>query len=368
MISAVTLRDYVTMLFVRMGCGYDAASTVADVLVEGDLRGASSHGVTRVKDYYQLVEAKRLCPSAVPEVVYQSPSTATLSGASALGPVVAQRGMQLAIDKARTAGTGWVAVRGSHHFGVAAYYSSMALEANMVGVAMSNGYPLVAPVFCTSRMLGTNPISVAVPALRHSPLLFDFSTASITRSRLLSAAADRVELPRGLVQDALGCPTTDPSTIQRGGAILPLGGDRVHGGHKGFCIGAVVDIFSSLFSGANFGPFVPPPVSYLPLPSERVGEGIGHFFGAIRVDAFRPEQEFRQAVDQWIEVFRTAKGVEGTPGVIIPGEQEQLTKDTRLKDGIPLSPQVVRDLNGVAKVLGCESIPYTPDSEKKNEG
>ena len=177
-----------------------------------------------------------------------------------------------------------------------------------------------------------------------------------------------MELPRGLVQDALGCPTTDPSTIQRGGAILPLGGDRVHGGHKGFCIGAVVDIFSSLFSGANFGPFVPPPVSYLPLPSERVGEGIGHFFGAIRVDAFRPEQEFRQAVDQWIEVFRTAKGVEGTPGVMIPGEQEQLTKDTRLKDGIPLSPQVVRDLNSVAKVLGCDSIPYTPDSERKNEG
>ena len=164
----------------------------------------------------------------------------------------------------------------------------------------------------------------------------------------------------GWIQKKDGSPSTNPHELKDGGALIPLGSDREHGSHKGFCLGAWVDIFSAVLSGANYGPWVPPFVSFLAPPSDPVGEGIGHFFGAMRVDAFRPTSEFKLHMDNWITRFRSAKTVDGEPAVIIPGDPEREYESSRVNDGIPLDPSVVKDLRDLA-----EKMKVTFSSEGK---
>lgn len=353
MLSVSYLQEYLTGLFVNIGCSFADAQVVTQSILEAELRGLDAYGVVYVERYYELIRAKRINLKPEMRVLYQTPSTATLEADAALGPLAAKRGMEIAIEKATTAGTGWVAVRGSNHFGVAAYYSMLAIEKDMVGVAMTNSEPLVAAINGTTRMLGTNPVSVAFPAQKHPHLVFDFSTVPFSQGKLEKLPHP---LPNSIVQDAMGQPANNAATLKRGGAILPLGGDVAHGGHKGFCVGALVDIFSALFSGANFGPFVPPPFAYLPILTNPVGKGVGHFFGALRIDAFRPAAEFRAAVDEWIDTFRNAPGREGTPGIRIPGAAEHLLRTQRLKQGLELSSDALRSINKVAKALHYSAI------------
>lgn len=356
MISARELVDYLNYLFCRMGCPYDDASAVSSALVEAELRGVSAHGVRWVKRYYQMIANGRIKAEPDVRVVYQTPSTATIDGDSCLGAVAASRAMQVAIEKAQAVGSGLVAVRGSNHFGIGAYYVSQALEHDMVGVAVTNAPPIVAPVYSTSRMLGSNPIAMAMPALRYPPLVIDFATTAYSQELLEEMAQRGERVSAGVVQDAIGAPSSDPSTLGRGGALAPLGSDTEHGAHKGFCLSAMVDLISSMFGGAGFGPFVPPQVPYLPQSQCGEGYGVGHMFAAVRIDAFRPAREFKLAVDAWIETFRNAKGVEGTPGVVIPGEPERVMRELRLKEGIELSAETLRDLREVAQALGAEVL------------
>jgi L-2-hydroxycarboxylate dehydrogenase (NAD+) len=153
-----------------------------------------------------------------------------------------------------------------------------------------------------------------------------------------------LEAPTGWIQDANGNPVTDAHALKNGGALVPLGGDREHGSHKGYALGAIVDIFSAVLSGANYGPWVPPFPAYVPMPENQPGNGLGHFFGAMRIDAFRTEEEFRKNMDQWIRRFRSSKPVEGQSGVLIPGDPEREIEAVRKKDGIPLLPAVWEDL------------------------
>ncbi|MCK7557378.1 Ldh family oxidoreductase [Chitinophaga sedimenti] len=156
------------------------------------------------------------------------------------------------------------------------------------------------------------------------------------------------ETPTGWVQDKEGNTSTNPHELKSGGALLPLGGDREHGSHKGYCLGAVVDIFSAVLSGANYGPWAPPFVSFLPLPPNPVGEGLGHFFGAMRVDAFRPADEFKTHMDTWISRFRSTVPVSEEQPVLIPGDPEREMAAERIHSGIPLLLPVVKDLREVA--------------------
>lgn len=357
MLAARALTDYLTYLFGRMGCPYDDAREVASSLVEAELRGVSAHGVRWVKRYYQMVSAGRVNASPRVEVVYQTPSSATIEGDCCLGAVAASRAMRLAMAKAQAVGIGVVAVRGSNHFGIGAYYVTQALEQDMVGIAISNAPPIVAPVYSTSRMLGSNPIAMAMPALRNPPLVIDFSTTAYSQEQLDEMALRGESVSLGVVQDAIGAPTTDPSTLDRGGAMVPLGSDTEHGAHKGFCLLAMVDLLSSVLAGAGFGPFVPPQVPYLPAPTSESGRGVGHLFMAIRTDSFRPAREYKMAVDEWIETFRNAKGIVGTPGVVIPGEPERVLREVRLKEGIELPRETLRELREVARTLGADELP-----------
>jgi LDH2 family malate/lactate/ureidoglycolate dehydrogenase len=154
------------------------------------------------------------------------------------------------------------------------------------------------------------------------------------------------------VQTQSGAPSVNPHELKNGGALTPLGSDREHGSHKGFCLGAWVDIFSAVLSGANYGPWVPPFVSFLAPPPDPVGEGIGHFFGAMRIDAFRPASDFKAHMDNWITRFRSARTVADQAGVIIPGDPERASERERTTNGIPINPKVVEDLQAVAQKLG----------------
>lgn len=346
------LFDFTREAFMKMGCNHDHATTIAEVFLAAEIRDIPSHGMIRLKDYYQLWEKGRIKTSPDIRIVHETPSTAVVDGDMAVGMVPAKYSMELAIEKASVTGTGWVATRNSNHFGIAGYYSMMALEKDMVGICLTNANPLVAPTFSVSPMMGTNPIAVAIPAGKQPPLVADFATTPIARGKLAVAEKKGEKVAIGFVQDSKGHPSDDPAILKSGGSMLTLGGDRLHGSHKGYCLSALVDIFSAVFSGANFGPFVPPSVAYLPLLGEKVGEGTGHFFGAMRIDAFRDASEFKESMDKWIETFRAAKPAEGQEKVLIPGDIEREAEARKMKEGITLVPAVRDDLKAIATALG----------------
>lgn len=348
------LFDLTAGIFGKVGCPREDAEAVASVLVAAEMRGHASHGMLRVREYYDMWKAGRANPHPDVRVVHETPSTAVVDGDRCFGMVAGMKSMKLAIQKASETGTGWVATRNSNHFGIAGYYAMMALEHDMVGICVTNANPLVAPTWSVSPYLGTNPLAVAVPALNEPPFVADFATTPIARGKLAVAEKKGEKVPLGFVQDADGVPSDDPGILRRGGSMLTLGGDRLHGSHKGYCMTAVVDIFSALFSGANFGPFVPPSVAYLPVLDRKVGEGTGHFFGAMRIDAFRPAEEFRRSMDEWIQTFRNARTARGQEAVLIPGDPEREAEERGRREGITLVPSVVTDLKAIASELGIE--------------
>lgn len=348
------LFDFSCRVFEQIGCSVADAALAAKVLLLADLRGVDSHGVARLSGYIRLWEASRVnaCPAV--HIIHETPSTATVDGDGGLGLVVAPKAMQIAIDKAKQAGTGWVSVQNSNHFGIAAAHAMMALQHDMIGIAFTNASPLVAPTFSAERLLGTNPICVAIPAGSEPPFVADLATTTAANGKLEILQRKNEKAPEGWIQDKEGRISTNPHELKAGGALLPLGGDREHGSHKGYALGAVVDIFSAVLSGANYGPWVPPFVSFLPVGDELPGKGIGHFFGAMRVDAFRDAREFKKHMDQWIHRFRTAIPVPGKEKVLIPGDPEREFETERMKNGIPLVKAVYEDLQYLAERFEIE--------------
>lgn len=350
------LKKFTKAILLKMGHSEENAEIAATVLLSADLRGVDSHGVARLSGYVRLWEAKRINTNPNIRIVHESPSTGVVDADGALGLISAPAAMKIAICKAKVAGTGWVSVSNSNHFGIAGFHAMMALEENMIGIAMTNASPLVSPTFSLERLLGTNPIAVAIPAGTEPPFVADFATTTAANGKLEILQRKGEDAPSGWIQDKVGDSTTNPYALKDGGALLPLGGDREHGSHKGYCLGAVVDIFSAVLSGANFGPWVPPFVSFLPLPPDPVGKGIGHFFGAMRIDAFRPAEEFKNDMDIWIKRFRNAIPVAGAEKVYIPGDPERDMEFERIEKGIPLIQAVKKDLNLLAEKFDIPNL------------
>ena len=338
------LYAFSNKIFLAIGCSDEQAALAARVLLSADKRGIDSHGIARLSGYVRLWEVNRINTTPNLRIIHESPSTAVVDGDRGLGLVVAPFAMQVAIEKAAVAGSGWVSVQNSNHFGIAGYHAMMALEQDMIGMAMTNASALVAPTFSTERMLGTNPIAVAVPAGTEAPFVADMATTTAANGKLEILQRKHQEAPVGWIQDNHGHATTDAHVLKQGGALLPLGSDREHGSHKGYALGSVVDIFSAILSGANFGPWVPPFPAYVPMPENQPGKGIGHFLGAMRIDAFRPADAFKQDMDLWLKRFRSAQPVAGEERVLVPGDPERACEAEREKTGIPLLPAVVEDL------------------------
>lgn len=350
------LFDFTKSIFLKMGCPEKDADLASDVLLSADLRGVDSHGVARLSGYVRLWEKGRINAKPDIKVTYETPSTAVVNGDGGLGLVVAPFAMKVAIEKAKNVGTGWVSVKNSNHYGIAGYHAMMALEHDMIGISLTNASPLVSPTFSKERMLGTNPISVAIPAKDQPPFVADMATTTAANGKLEILQRKEQNAPLGWVQDKDGNQTTDANGVKKGGALLPLGGDREHGSHKGYALGAIVDIFSAVLSGANYGPWVPPFVAFLEPDPNPVGQGIGHFLGAMRIDAFRPAGEFKSNMDNWIGRFRTAKAIDGQEKVLIPGDPERELETARKKDGIPIIKPVVDDLRSLGEKFGVRLI------------
>jgi LDH2 family malate/lactate/ureidoglycolate dehydrogenase len=356
LISENTLRTFTQNIFLAMDCSPEDATLAADVLLRADLRGIDSHGVARLIGYVRLWEKKRINPKPQIKVAHETATTATVDGDAGLGLIVAPFAMQIAIEKAEKYGSGWVSVRNSNHFGIAGYHALMAVEKDMIGFAMTNASPLVSPTYSSERLLGTNPMCYAFPAGKYPPVIVDMATSAAANGKLEIAQRAGKTVPEGWIQDKEGKSVTDPHALKSGGALLPLGSDFEHGSHKGFGLSATVDILSAVLSGANYGPWVPPFVAFLEPPTDPVGQGIGHFLGAMRVDGFRPVDEFKANMDKWIERFKSSKTVDPSQKVIIPGEPEVEAETDRKINGIPLVDAVANDLNGLAEKFGMQPL------------
>ena len=338
------LFDFSKKIFISIGCSNEHAELASKALLSADLRGIDSHGIARLSGYVRLWEVGRVISNPQISILHETPSTAVMDGGSGLGLVVAQKAMDVAIEKARQVGTGWVSVQNSNHFGIAGYHAMLALPHDMIGIALTNASPLVAPTFSIDKMLGTNPIAVAAPAGNEPSFVADLATTTAANGKLEILRRKNQSTPTGWVQDKDGNPSNDAHILKQGGALLPLGGDREHGSHKGYALGAIVDLFSALLSGANFAPWVPPFPAYVPLPSRQPGKGIGHFLGAMRIDAFRSATEFKKDMDDWIGGFRNATPIAGQDKVIVPGDPEREAEIERMLNGIPLLEAVQKDL------------------------
>ena len=356
LIPVSTLHTFTKQVFLSMGCTDQHATLAADVLIKADLRGIDSHGVARLIGYVRLWEKERINSRPDIKVIHETATTATVDGDAGLGLVVAPFAMEIAMRKAEIYGTGWVAVKNSNHFGIAAYHAMQAVERNMIGLAMTNASPLVAPTFSKERMLGTNPICYAFPAGDFPPIVIDMATSAAANGKLEIAQRSNENIPDGWVQDAQGKGTNNAHELKEGGSLLPLGTDRAHGSHKGFGLSSAVDILSAVLSGANYGPWAPPFVAFLEPAENPPGQGLGHFVGAMRVDGFRPIEDYKKNIDQWINRFKNAVPINESEKVIIPGEPEYEAELVNTKHGIPVNHKVLEDLAVLAERFTLEKL------------
>ena len=349
------LREFCARVFMHFGVPKDQATQAADVLAAADLRGIDSHGVARMSSYVGLLSEGLINPKPEIKIVRSTPSTATVDGDNGLGLVVGPRANQMAIEMAEKAGSGWISVRNTNHYGIAGYYVLKAAERDMIGWAMTNSSALVAPLWGMERMLGTNPIAIAFPGKQEPPIVIDMATCTAAYGKIEIALRKGEKIPTGWAIDNRGRVTNEPADVLAGGALLPLGSDRERGGHKGYGLGMMVDLLSGALSGANWGPFAPPFALRQTIPTRSVGKGIGHFFGAMRVDGFIDIDSFKSQVDEYIRVFRATKPAPGTSGPLIPGDPEREAEGIRRKSGVPLVLPVVNDLREISKKTG---IPF----------
>jgi L-2-hydroxycarboxylate dehydrogenase (NAD+) len=354
---AEPLKAFCVRVFEKLDVSEEDVHIAADVLVTADLRGVDSHGVARLRRYVDGLRNGMAVAHPQERVVAETPTTAVIDAGAGLGHPVSRRAMEKAIQKAKDYGSGFVTVRNSNHYGIAGYYAMMALEHDCIGMSMTNASVLVVPTFGRNAALGTNPIAVAAPADRERPFVLDMATSAVPRGKL--EVYNRLEkpLPLGWATDETGTPTTDAGRVLKnskqraGGGLLPLGGaGELLSGHKGYGLALWVDIFCGVLAGAAYADLVYPRTGEgRPLPSQ-----IGHFFGAWRVDAFRPVDEFKAAMDDLQRRLKDTPKAEGETRIYIHGEKEFEEVERRSREGIPLNPKVAADLRAVGEELGVE--------------
>lgn len=343
------LTNYMIRFFCKLGVSETHAKTSANILIAADLRGVSSHGIIRLNSYYGSRIKKGLIDPASPfTIVRETPATMLIDGGNGLGMVVGYHAMQAAIEKAHHNGAAFVNVRSSNHYGIAGYYAMMALEHDMIGISFTNAQPLVAPTYGRTRIIGTNPIAVAAPALHERPYVLDMATSIVPIGKITVYDKAGESIPEGWGVDKNGVVTTQPSDVLQGGALLPLGGSDLMRGYKGYGLGLMVDIFSGVLSGAAFGPEVGAPGREEPA-------NVGHFFAAVNISAFRDPQDFKSDLDQLIHTLKEAPKAVGQERIYIHGEKEFELYERNMRDGVPLLAEVVKGLREAGEQVG---VPF----------
>ncbi len=354
---AEPLKAFVRRVLERLDVPAADAGIVADNLVAADLRGIASHGVARLRRYVKGIQDGMMKTHPHEYTVVETPSTATLDAGGGLGQPVSYRAMKKAIDKALAVGSGFVTVRNSNHYGIAGYYAMMALEHDCIGISMTNADVLVVPTFARNAMLGTNPIAVAAPAGEEPAFVLDMATSTVPRGKLEVYSRQGKEMPLGWATDENGTPTTDATlsltsfSSRRGGGLLPLGGaGELLSGYKGYGLALWVDVMCAVLSGAAYANLVyPKSADGKPLPAN-----LGHFFGAWRLDAFRPPAEFKAEMDALQRALRQTPQAAGATRIYIPGEKEHEKALAQLAHGIQLEVKVADDLAAIAGEVGVE--------------
>jgi L-2-hydroxycarboxylate dehydrogenase (NAD+) len=352
-ISVDTLSSFMKDVLLGVGVSPEDAEVCTDVILASDLRGIESHGIGRLKYYYERIKAGQHQVKTQFEIVRESPTTAVVDGHHGMGMVVAKRSMQLAIEKARKYGMGSVAVRNSTHFGIAGYYSTMATQAGMIGMTVTNARPAVTPTFGVQPMLGTNPIAFGAPSDEPFPFLFDGATPIIQRGKVEVLARAEKPLLEGWIIDQQANYMTDPTQIlaeiPKGNAsLLPLGGKgESMGGHKGYGLGTMVEVLSaSLQQGAFLYGLTGIGTDGKPAPFR-----IGHFFMAINVENFCALEDFKKTTGQIMRDLRNSTKAPGQPRIYTAGEKEYENEQRVRREGVPVVPNLQKEIKFLQKEL-----------------
>jgi L-2-hydroxycarboxylate dehydrogenase (NAD+) len=353
-ISVDAIQQFMIDVFEALGTPRDEAQICADVLITSDLRGIESHGVGRLKYYYDRIQAGVQFTTTEVEIVKETETTAVIDGHHGMGHVIAHRAMRLAMDKARAYGLGAVAVRNGTHFGIAGYYPLMAAQEGMMGLCVTNARPAQSPTFGTEPMLGTNPIAFAAPSDLDYPFCFDAATSISQRGKVEVAARAGKPLPEGVIIDPQGQPLTDPERIladlgKATAAFLPLGGAGEElAGYKGYSLAAMVEILSASLCG---GVFMKDLLGFAPDGSRRPYM-LGHFFLAIDVEHFIPLELSKQITGAIMRVLQDSRKAPGQDRIYVAGEKEHEKEEIVRERGIPVNQNLRRELQIMRDELG----------------
>jgi len=356
-VPAERVRRQILNVLGAWGMAEDLAATTAEAMVETDLMGIDSHGLSMLMMYESFREAGQLDLSARPRVVLDAPATALVDGGANLGHPNADFAMRLAVEKAKAAGIGAVGVRNSHHFGAAGHYARIATAAGVIGLITSSARTvLMVPTRGTLPMLGANPIAFAAPALRNRPFVLDISSTTVAANKVKVYDLNGKPIPEGWVVDEAGRPVTDSARAMEiifrepGGGVTPLGGAEATGGHKGYGLGAMVQILSGTLTGAGFGP--------VRNPGRKPGDpdDVGHFFLAIDPRAFRPEGGFEADLDAMIDALHATPPADPARPVQVAGDPEAEERERRLAAGIPVPPALDRHVRDICARSGAEYV------------
>ena len=334
-----TLHSTASTLLERAGLSEADAQLAADVLVRADLRGADSHGVSnKLRQYIADLQSGHLNPKPNWRIVREKGACATIDADGGMGIVLAPKAMQIAIEKAKETGAGVVSMANGRHLGMAAYHAMMALEHDMIGQCMSACGPRVAPTFAAAAGVGTNPIAVAAPADTMAPFVFDAATSVVAANKIGLARRLNIGLDAGWITTD-GRPMTSFEQVPDDYLLLPTGSTRELGSHKGYSLAMVVDILGALLSGCPAGPLA--------------ARGFNnHFFSAYDIDAFIDVDEFKRAMDEYLQALCALPSAPGAEKVVYAGLQSHALEQQRTREGIPLHPEVIDWFKSACRELG----------------
>jgi L-2-hydroxycarboxylate dehydrogenase (NAD+) len=342
------MEQFMVDVFTGIGVPLEDAKVCAEVLITSDKRGIDSHGVNRLKPmYYNRIKQGIQQPVTKFEVVREGPTTAVVDGNTGMGHLIAKKAMQMAIDKAKKFGTAMVVAKNSTHFGIAGYYSMMAAEAGMIGITGTNARPSVSPTYGYEPMMGTNPLTIAMPTDEDFPFVLDPATSIIQRGKVEVAARTGTPIAEGLVIGSEGNFLTDPNEIlamlkDGEASLMPIGGKAETGGYKGYGYATVVEILSAALQS---GPFL----------RAITGVNLGHFFMVYDISAFTDLDDFKKTTGDILRALRASKKIKGHDRIYTAGEKEHLAWLDRKDKGVPLNESLQLEMIQMRDELGLDT-------------
>ena len=345
LVDAQKLETLIGAMLEKVGVAAEDGKIVAGSLVSADARGMNSHGVLRLPVYIRRLQQGGFKPGSKGTVIAETAATMLIDGGEGLGSVLTAHAMDIAIEKARTTGIAAVGIRNSNHNGENAYYVKQAIDQDMIGIATTNGSPIM-PVWGGKTMLtGPLPIAIGVPTEKELPILLDAALGMSSRGKILYYAEKGMSLPDGWLVDAEGKPTNDPNWVKNGGWILPIGG------HKGWGLILACEILSGLLTGGQFGQELTNLYDDLDTPQRN-----GHFVIAINIASFVDVPSFKGRMDEYIRIMKASELAPGTEEILMPGEIEFRKEKKQRAEGITLGASVVDEVVAVAVELGIDAV------------